>query len=129
MSKLTNNPKLCTLKQLYWLNQVTTALAVPARILFFYKTQRSIRLKKITGISIALGGGWGVTYPTKPSRVGFCREKNSKNFGRDGKSCGHLVQSVQLFESTQFRDCWSTFICYISWLVFFNLRDHSYPRV
>ena len=28
---------------------------------------------------------------------GFCREKNSKNSGRDGQNIGHLVQPVKLF--------------------------------
>ena len=48
---------------------------------------------------------------------GFCREKNSKNSGRGGKNSGHLVQPVQLFESTKFRDYTPTLTCYIFWLV------------
>ncbi len=51
---------------------------------------------------------------------GFCREKNSKTSGWDGKSFGHLVQPVQRFESSKFRHYWSTLTCYISWLVFFE---------
>ncbi len=50
---------------------------------------------------------------------GLCRKINSKNSGRDGWSCGHLVQPVQLFESSKFCDYGSTLTCYISWLVFF----------
>jgi hypothetical protein len=57
---------------------------------------------KITGISLALGDGGGLTFLTKPTQWGWvCREKNSQNSGRDGKNCGHLVQPVQLFESTK----------------------------
>ena len=35
---------------------------------------------------------------------GFCREKNFKNSARLSQNSGHLVQPVQLFESTNFRD-------------------------
>jgi hypothetical protein len=46
----------------------------------------------------------GQLFPPNPrSGVGFCREKKSKTSGRDGQSCSHLVQPVQLFESTKFR--------------------------
>ena len=38
--------KFCTFKQLYWLNQVTTTLAVPARILRFFFTLRIFFLYK-----------------------------------------------------------------------------------
>ncbi len=59
------------------------------------------------------GGGGQLFLPNPRSGVGFCREKNSNNSGRDGKSCGHLVQPVQLFESTKFCDG-STLTCLIS---------------
>ncbi len=61
----------------------------------------------------------GQLFSPKPrSGVGFCREKNSKNYDRNGKNCSHLIQPVLLFESTKFRDYWSTLTSYISWLFF-----------
>jgi hypothetical protein len=54
--------------------------------------------------------------PNPRSGAELCREKISKNPGRDDQDFGHLVQPVQLFESTKFRD-WPTLTCYISLLV------------
>ncbi len=41
-----------------------------------------------------------------------CQIKHNKT-----KNCGDLVQPVQLFESTKFRDYWPTLTCYIFWLM------------
>ncbi len=58
-------------------------------------------LKKKSQVLVLLwGGGVGggqLFSPNPRSGGGFCREKNSKNFGRGGKNSGHLVRPVQLF--------------------------------
>jgi hypothetical protein len=52
--------------------------------------------KKISQVLVLLwGGGGGQLFSPNPRR-----EKNYKNSCRDVKNCGHLVQPVQLFEST-----------------------------
>jgi hypothetical protein len=44
--------------------------------------------------------GFKLFSPNPRSGVGFCRENSSNNSGWDGQNCGHLVQPLQLFEST-----------------------------
>ena len=73
-----------------------------------------VKKNNMTGIGFVLREGDQLFSPNPRSGAGFCREKNSKNSGRNGKSCGHLVQPVQLFESTKFCDYGSTLTCYIS---------------
>jgi hypothetical protein len=71
--------------------------------------------KKITGISFALGGGAGQLFSPNPrSVVGFCREKNSKNWpGRQ-----ELWSLGSDFD-----------MLYFLTIFFFNLRDYRYPSV